>query len=66
MSEYKIEFCFSTGRPVTVTTSGQPDDLTEFMNKLSSSGYQSYMSDNKHATIINMNNVLYAVVEKVN
>ena len=66
MSDYKIELYFSIGMPITVTTGGQPDDLTEFINKLSSTSYQSFMSDNKHATIINMNNVLYAVVEKVN
>lgn len=66
MSEYKVSFYFSTGRSIDVTTGCQPDDLTDFMNKMTNSNYQSFMSDNNNATIINMANVSYAIIEKIN
>ena len=65
MSSYKVTFYFPNTERIEITTANQPDELSEFIVKMASTNYQSFMADNNRASMINMENVLYAVVEKI-
>lgn len=65
MSTYEIKFTLSNGQTITVMTNGQPDDISEFLTKMTKTSYQSFVNDSDAATAVNLTNVLYFEAKKV-
>lgn len=65
MSTYEVKFTLSNGQTITVMTNGQPDDISEFLTKMTKTSYQSFVNDSDTATAVNIANVLYFEAKKV-
>ena len=64
MANYRMAFGTVDGKVITIDTSEQPDNITDFMNKAVRTDWNLYVNDSDHATTINMHNVVYIAAER--
>ena len=65
MANYKVEGTLVNGAPFKVDTKDQPDNITDFMNKMLKADWNTYMNSDGSVTAIHMPLVSSIIVTKI-